>query len=172
MHPRVVAHDQEMYGLEGNLLPKPTRKIRRKVFVLHGLGSSHKTQLAIEFAQRSQKIFSSIFWQSGDSRESMRQTLCSDCSKIAEDQISNWCRKFFRASLEELNKIIGNMFFIRSVSHGNSRWLLLFDSVDRDHFLDTDNPQSFATEDFFPEVNHGSILDNEPLRTASATRAG
>lgn len=35
--PKFVARDQEMYGLEGNLLPKPTRETRRKVFVLTDL---------------------------------------------------------------------------------------------------------------------------------------
>lgn len=73
--PKFVARDQEMNDFKKNLFLKSTRETHRKVFVLHGLDGFGKTQLAIEFVQRSQKIFSSIFWLNGDSRESVRQSL-------------------------------------------------------------------------------------------------
>ena len=57
---KFVARDQEMNDLKENLFPKPTRETRRKVFVLHGLGGSGKTQLAIEFAQRCRSVTSKL----------------------------------------------------------------------------------------------------------------
>lgn len=83
--PIFVPRDQEINDLEQTLLPKPTHTIRQQVVVLHGPGGIGKTQLAIEFARRSQNVFSSIFWLNGSSRESIRQVsrrLLSSCPKI------------------------------------------------------------------------------------------
>jgi len=97
----------------------------------------------------------------------VRQSIAQIARKLPKDQIPNWCRKFFRASPEELDEIISNVLHWVD-QHGNNRWLLIFDNVDRDHSLEADDPQSFAVEVFFPEVNHGS----SSLTAASATRAG
>lgn len=59
--PKFIVRDQKMNDFKENLFHKTIREIRRKVFVLHGFDGSDKIQLAIEFAQKSQKIFSSIF---------------------------------------------------------------------------------------------------------------
>ena len=93
----------------------------------------------------------------------MRQSFAQIARKLPKDQIPNWCRKFFRASPEELDEIISNVLHWVD-QHGNNRWLLIFDNVDRDHSLEADDPQSFVVEDFFPEVNHGSSLITSRLR--------
>ena len=146
--PRVlkfVARDQEMNDLKETLFLKPTRETRRTVFVLHGLGGSGKTQLAIEFAQRSQKIFSSIFLLNGDSKESVRQSLAQSGRELLRDQISDSCRRFFKTFSEELDEIINNIL-IWFDQFENNRWLLIFDNVDRDNSPEVDDPKSFDVE--------------------------
>ena len=161
--PKFIARDQEMNDLKNTLFPKPTRENRRKVFVLHGLGGSGKTQLAIEFAQRSQKIFSSIFWLNGDSKESVRQSLAQIARQLPPDQIPDSCRKVSKTSREELDEIIHNIL-IWFNQHENNQWLLIFDNVDRDNSPEVNDPQSYDVEDFFPEADHGSILITSRLR--------
>ena len=161
--PKFVARDQEMNDLKENLFPKPTRETRRKVFVLHGLGGSGKTQLAIEFAQISQKIFSSIFWLNGDSKESVRQSIAQIGRKLPKDKVPDFCRSFSKSSPEELTEIINNILFWFNQPE-NNRWLLIFDNVDRDNSLEADDPQSYDVKEFFPEANHGSILITSRLR--------
>ena len=161
--PKFVARDQEMNDLKENLFPKPTRETRQKVFVLHGLGGSGKTQLAIEFAQRSQKIFSSIFWLNGDSKESVRQSIAQIGRKLPKDQVPDFCRRFSKTSPEELTEIINNIL-IWFDQPENNRWLLIFDYVNRDNSLEADDPQSYDVKEFFPEANHGSILITSRLR--------
>ncbi|MCJ1468429.1 hypothetical protein MMC07_007057 [Pseudocyphellaria aurata] len=161
--PKFVARDQEMNDLEENLLPQPTRETYQKVFVLHGLGGSGKTQLAIEFARRSQKIFSSIFWLNGNSRESVRQSFAQIARQLPEDQIPVSFRKLSKTPNEELDEIISNIqIWFNKLE--NNRWLLIFDNVDRDNSPEVNDSQSYDVEDFFPEVDHGSILITSRLR--------
>jgi len=49
-----------MAELEQTLLPR-RQYGRQKVFVLYGLGGIGKTQLAVEFARRHYRKFSSVF---------------------------------------------------------------------------------------------------------------
>jgi adenylylsulfate kinase-like enzyme len=51
--------------MEKVLLPRSRMQMRRKVFVLYGLGGIGKTQLAVEFARKHQSTFSAIFWLDG-----------------------------------------------------------------------------------------------------------
>ena len=44
-----VARNVEMTRLTQALLPTSTDQMRRKVFILHGLGGIGKTQLSVEF---------------------------------------------------------------------------------------------------------------------------
>ena len=161
--PNFVARDQEMNDLKKNLFPQPTRATHRKVFVLHGPGGSGKTQLAIQFARRSQKIFSSIFWLNGDSRESVRQGFAQIARQLSKDQIPDSYRKLAKQSPEELDEIISNVL-IWFNGLDNDRWLLIFDNVDRDTSLEVNDPKSYDVEEFFPEVDQGSILITSRLR--------
>lgn len=160
---KFVARDQKINDLKKFFFLKSTRETRRKMFVLHELDDFDKTQLAIEFAQKSQKIFSSIFWLNDDNKKSLRQSLAQIDRKLLKDQISNLCRRFFKTSSEELDEIISNIL-IWFDKLENNRWLLIFDNVDRDNSPEADDPQSYDVKKFFSEVNHDSILITSRLR--------
>jgi hypothetical protein len=48
---------------------------------------------------------------------------------------------------------------------GNTRWLIVFDNIDRYSSLQNDNDQGFDMCEFFPKVDHGSIIITSRLRT-------
>lgn len=81
-------------ALRKTFLPSQLVRTRRKVFVLHGIGGSGKIQLATKSSQRSQKIFSSIFWLNGDSKESECQSLAHIAQQLPRDQVPDACKKF------------------------------------------------------------------------------
>lgn len=155
--PYFVARDEEMNDLMQALLSRPTRLACRRVFVLHGVGGSGKTQLAAKFAQESKTIFSSTHWINGESRQNVRQSIADIGRRIPEGQVPAECRKGFASSTEELDMIVSNVlgWFARPE---NKRWLLIFDNVDRDYSPEVDDPLSFDVADFFPETDQGSIL--------------
>ena len=157
--PDFIARDQEISNLEDTLLPKPIHVLGQKVVVLHGPGGIGKTQLAIEFARRSQKHFSSIFWFNGSSsRESVRQDFAQIARELPLDQIPESCRNFkSRTSPEKLEEITKHVLEWFNQPE-NNRWLLIFDNVDRDHSLKMNDSQSYDVNDYFPKAKHGSIL--------------
>jgi Cdc6-like AAA superfamily ATPase len=71
---KFVARDMELKKMEEALLPRPTSHVRRKVFVLYGLGGVGKTQLAVEFARMHKKSFSAVFWLDGSTRGRVEQS--------------------------------------------------------------------------------------------------
>ena len=155
--PHFVAREEEMNHLKQALLRRPTRPDGRRVFVLHGVGGSGKTQLAANFARETQTIFGSTHWINAESRQSVRESIASVARRIPEGQIPTECRKGFASSTAELDMIIGSVldwFALRE----NNGWLLVFDNVDRDDSPEANDPLSFDVEEFFPEHDHGSIL--------------
>lgn len=52
----------EMKQLDDALVPMPDRDMRRKFFVLHGLGGRGKTRLVLESTRKCQKTLSGCFF--------------------------------------------------------------------------------------------------------------
>ena len=163
-----VPRDKELEQLEQTLLPKPTRDLHRKVLILHGLGGIGKTQLAVAFARKYQKTYSSIFWLDGSSKDQVRQSLAKIARRLPEGQIPESSRTFTKSSSEDLDIIINEVqnWFSQLA---NNRWLLIFDNVDRDnspaHPSTEHDPHAYDLEDYFPSSDHGSILVTSRLRT-------
>ncbi|KAI4122850.1 MAG: hypothetical protein LQ338_005584 [Usnochroma carphineum] len=162
-----VARDKELEELEQTLLPRPTADMSRKVFILHGLGGIGKTQLAVAFARKHQKTFSSIFWLNGGGEGQVRQSLAEIARRLPEGQISESSRTFTKSSSEDLDKIINEVqdWFSQPA---NSQWLLILDNVDRDYSPELPSavrdPHAYNLEDYFPGADHGSILVTSRLR--------
>ncbi len=161
--------------MEQALLPRQNRDMHRKVFILHGLGGVGKTQLAIEFARKYQKTYSSIFWLNGASKDQVRQSLAEIAQWLPEGQISDSSRTIAQLSNKDLDIIIEKVqnWFSQPA---NNRWLLIYDNVDRDYSSNTlseqYDPHAFDLEDYFPSGDHGSILVTSRLRTLSQYGVG
>ncbi|KAI9891753.1 MAG: hypothetical protein M1814_002503 [Vezdaea aestivalis] len=160
---RFVARSEEMEFLNRNLLPSSSPESRRKVAVIHGLGGSGKTQLAIEFARSTQKQFSSTFWLNGESKASICQSLVDLAQELPHDQIPDFCKDTTSRSPEIDKQVIRHVLRWFSQPE-NSKWLLIYDNVNRDNSPEMNDPQSYAVEDFFPGTDHGAILITSRLR--------
>ena len=158
-----VARQKELEQLEQTLLPKPTRDMCRKVFILHGLGGIGKTQLAVAFARKYQKTYSSTFWLNGGSKDQVRESLAKIAQRLPEGQISEFSRTYAKASGDDLDTVINEVHNWFS-QPANNQWLLIFDNVDRDHSPEQNDPHAFNVEDYFPDADHGSILVTSRLR--------
>jgi len=55
-----VGRDKEMAQIAKVLLPSLTSQMRRKVFIIHGLGEIRKTQLSVEYARNYHENYSAI----------------------------------------------------------------------------------------------------------------
>lgn len=106
-----VARDAEMTRLRQELLPVSS-EVRRKVFVLHGLGIG-KTQLSVEFARKYQTSYSAIFWIDGSTKQRLRQNIADLANLLPQDQVSESTRSY---SQEESSDIDG-------VMHDVLKWL-------------------------------------------------
>jgi hypothetical protein len=101
----------------------------RCVFVLHGLGGSGKTQIALKTFERTSDMWSDIVFVDATSRDTTISALggFAKAKKIGE-------------TCEDT---------IRWLGGHKERWLMVFDNAD-DPCLDI--------REFFPQGNHGSIL--------------
>ena len=148
-----------MSQLENVLVPAPDHSMRRKVFVLHGLGGIGKTQLALEFARKHQEVFSAIFWLDGSSHDAIRQSIAGIIPVI---QISEAARNLKQAT-GELDAVMDEVLRWFSLPT-NKKWMMVIDNVDRVYPSAGHDPEAFDVERFFPEADHGSILITSRLK--------
>jgi NB-ARC domain len=137
--------------LADNLLPE-SNPDQRKLEIVSGLGGLGKTQLALQFVKSYEDHFSSTFFIDAHSQESASQTflgihlrLWGDCNKQASGIVGE--RKMLDTQM--ITEVL-KWFCL----DGNTRWLLIFDNVDRQ----PSDPDGIDITAFFPPVNRGSIL--------------
>jgi hypothetical protein len=137
--------------------------------VLHGLGGIGKTQLAVEFSRKYQRQYDSVFWLDGRSDQSLKNSLTKVGKRLPQGQIPESVRNFTGSSSSELDVVIQHIlnWFSRP---GNTRWLLIFDNVDKDPSPELKKPDAYDIEKFIPPVDHGSILIT--TRISSLARYG
>jgi len=105
-----VDRPSETAELEKCLLPESrSRRIRRRIFVLHGLGGIGKTQLAANFARRHHAKFSSVFWLDGRSEDRLRQSLAGCADRIPKGQIPDSSRNLVLKSEDDLNIVVADV---------------------------------------------------------------
>ena len=67
-----IDRDAEMKEIEESL--HDNAHTGRRIHVLHGLGGIGKTQLAITYTRKHQKMYSAIVWLNGNSRDTLFQS--------------------------------------------------------------------------------------------------
>ena len=70
-----------MEQIEHSLLPLDPQD-GRKIHVLHGLGGIGKTQLAIAYARKFQKVYSAILWVNSNSKDTLLQSFAATYTRI------------------------------------------------------------------------------------------
>ncbi|KAE9380871.1 HET-domain-containing protein, partial [Stipitochalara longipes BDJ] len=137
--------------LADTLLPE-SNPYQRKLEIISGLGGIGKTQLAVQFVKSHEDKFSSTFFIDAHSQESVSRTflgihvlLWGDCSKEASGMVDE--RKVLDTHM--IREVL-DWFCL----DGNTRWLLIFDNVDRQ----PSDPDGIDITAFFPPINRGSIL--------------
>ena len=159
---KFVPRNDEMSRLENVLVPAPDRDMRRKIFILHGLGGIGKTQLALEFARKHQKAFTAILWLDGSSCDAIQQSIAGLSSRLPGKQISEGARNFKQAA-DKLDAVVDEILQWFSLPT-NNQWLMVIDNVDRAYPSVGHDPEAFDVERFFPDADHGSILITSRLK--------
>ena len=98
-----VARDAEMTQLTQNLLPTTVGLMRRKVFILHGLGGIEKTQLSVEFARQYHKNYTAVFWIDGSTKERLRRSIADLAGRLLQHQISEKSRNYSQEKSKKNN---------------------------------------------------------------------
>ena len=146
-----------MNRIKQALLPTLTDQMRRKVFILHGLGGIGKTQLSVAFARDYQRSYSAVFWVDGSTKEGLRRSIADLASRLPQDQISETSRSYSQEKGTDVDEVIEDV--LKWLSRGlNDRWLLIFDNVDREFSNVSKDAEAFDVREYFPSADQGSIL--------------
>lgn len=166
---KFVARNAEMKRLRHELLPASTNEVRRKVFVLHGLGGIGKTQLSVEFARKYHTSYSAVFWIDGSTKQRLRRSIADLASRLPQDRVSERAKSCLREKSSNVDEVVDEVL-MWLCQPSNNQWLLIFDNVDREFGASSGDPEAFDVKAYFPEADHGSILVTS--RLASLWRLG
>lgn len=159
---KFVARDAEMTRLTQVLLPSSTDQMRRKVFIVHGLGGIGKTQLSVEFTRKYQESYSAVFWVDGSTNERLRRSIADLVSRLPQHQLLEESRNYLRIGSANVDHVVQDV--LKWLSRpSNDQWLLVFDNVDREFSAPSRDPDAFDIEEYFPTADQGSILINSRL---------
>jgi hypothetical protein len=146
-----------MEALERTLLPKGEQNRRQKIYVLRGLGGIGKTQLAVEFARRHHRRFSSVFWLDGRSKDALKRSIASCASGIPPGQIAEASRQYTADGTIHVDIVVKDVMAWLA-RPDNTAWLLIFDNVDREHKEQGGDPDAYDVKQYFSGAVHGSVL--------------
>jgi len=161
-----VPRNVEMTRLTQVLLPTSTDQIRRKVFIVHGLGGIGKTQLSVEFTRKHQRSYSAVFWVDGSTNERMRRSIADLAGRLPQHQISEGSRNYSQRGSANIDEVVEDVLKWLS-QPSNDQWLLIFDNVDREFSSPSRDPEAFDVKEYFPTADQGSILITSRLMSLS-----
>lgn len=145
-----------MNKLELSLCPGEEHK-QRKLFVLNGLGGIGKTQLSLAYAREHQRDYSAIFWLDGQSQESLKQSLAKVVKQLPQGCISEPARNYTQQGSDQLNRTVEEVIAWFDLK-GNTRWLLIYDNVDREYSTEIKDPEAYDIDEYMPQTDQGSII--------------
>lgn len=160
-----VDRPAEMALLENTLLPQQEQSRqqgqrqsqRQKVHVLRGLGGLGKTQLAVEFARRHHRRFSTVFWLDGRDKNTVKRSIASYAGRIPHGQIPETSREYTTEGSSNIDVVVKDVMDWLA-QPDNTAWLLIFDNVDRPYSSQGGDPQAYDVEQYFSGADHGSVL--------------
>ncbi|EMD96375.1 hypothetical protein COCHEDRAFT_1167485 [Bipolaris maydis C5] len=147
----------EMTELERVLLPRLEQRQRQKIHVLRGLGGIGKTQLAVEFARRHHRRFSSVFWLDGRSEDILKRSIASCAGRIPQGQIPETSREYAADSSADIDVVVKDVMAWLARPN-NAAWLLIFDNVDREYTAQGGDPDAYDMKRYLSGADHGSVL--------------
>lgn len=154
---RFVGRDEEMARTAEVLLPTSTDQMRRKVFIIHGLGGVGKTQLSVEYTRKHHKSYSAVFWIDSSTKDRVKRSIADLASRLPPHQLSEKARQYLENMSSGIDEAVeGVLNWFSQLS--NDQWLLVFDNVDREHAVPLTSIEAFNVEAYFPTADHGSIL--------------
>jgi hypothetical protein len=165
-----VQSDEDMQKLEDFFLGKLSLPIRRKMFVVHGLGGIGKTQICIEFARKHHDQYTAVFWMDGSSEDALRQSFVYIVSLLPTTEISPdlvEAIRYGKASIEVMVQGVLGWLALPS-NHG---WLHIIDNVDHDYNAKDRDPLSYDLTKYIAQVDHGSILITSRLSTLTVLQS-
>ena len=162
---KFVARNEEMTQLTKALLPT-ANTVRRRVFILHGLGGIGKTQLSVEFTRTYQTSYSAALWVDGSSKERLKRSIADLAGRLPQHQLSEGSRIYSQNGSINVDEVVEDVLRWLSLS-SNDQWLLIFDNVDREHSVPSEDPEAFDVRDYFPKADQGSILITSRLASLS-----
>ena len=152
-----VARNTEMTRLTQTLLFTSTDQMRRKVFILHGLGGIEKTQLSVEFIRKYQKSYSAIFWIDDSSKKRLKRSIVDLVNRLPQHYLSEGNRNYSRNKIVNVDEIVEDVLkWLSQLS--NNQWLLIFDNVNREFSVPSRDLEVFDVKEYFPIADQGSIL--------------
>jgi hypothetical protein len=156
---RFVDRPTEMAELERVLLPRlgQNQCLRQKTHVLRGLGGMGKTQLAVEFAQRHHRRFSSVLWLDGRSEGILKRSIASCAGRIPQGQIPETSRRYTADGSADIHVVVRDVMAWLA-RPDNTAWLLIFDNIDRDYKAQGGDPDAYDIRRYLPDAGHGSVL--------------
>ncbi|KAI9874435.1 MAG: hypothetical protein M1830_009753, partial [Pleopsidium flavum] len=133
---KFVGRTPELATMEEVLLSSRHLK-KQKRLVIHGLGGMGKTQLALAYAISHQEQYSSIFWVSAKSKQTLERSIASLAEAIPLQHVLNSSGKVTQT--DEFIEIALNAVMAWLSLEYNDRWLLILDNADSHPSAANDN---------------------------------
>jgi hypothetical protein len=143
-----VGRDSELKTLSRSLAPGSAT---RNVVAIAAVGGLGKTQLAITYAERYHRIYSSVFWLDAKDESTLKQELAGLADIV----------------LEQSHLAVGSSFdedsAIKQVKQwfsfpNNDRWLLILDNYDDPKLPGIKSTTGYDIRSYFPSRSQGSII--------------
>jgi hypothetical protein len=116
-----------------------------------------KTQLAVEFARRHHRRFSSVFWLDGRSEDVLKRSIASCAGRIPSGQIPETSRQYAADASADIDAVVKDVMAWLA-RPDNTAWLLIFDNVDREYTEQGGDPAAYDVRGYFSRIDHGSVL--------------
>lgn len=153
---KYVEREREMSAIESSLRPG-VANMQRRIVVLHGLGGTGKTQLSLAYARKHRDDHTAIFWLNGQTRDSLKQSIAGIARSLSANQLPDSARKRLQQGSEDIEEVIDEVMEWFG-NPGNTRWLLVYDNIDRDASDEGQDPEAYDIRKYFPKPDHGSII--------------